>query len=203
MGNPIPITGTTTSTIQVAAERPTFLQCNIADYSALDTAVSRATVATVCTVNIATTPIVGGVQVTLTGASPTPVDGIVDLFAAASTTPKGWPAAQHFQGLALGQSQSFTFVVPAKAAIGQVRVRCGDRRMTTTTVALHGPLAQEILQSTLAVDCIAFLRDVAELSQLMRSTCVGSPPPTPQGHFARKRCAHGPMPTGVTGRHPR
>ena len=43
MGNAIPITGTTTSTIQVAAERPTFFQCNIADYAAFDTAMSEAT----------------------------------------------------------------------------------------------------------------------------------------------------------------
>ena len=99
------------------------------------------TVANVCAVNIATTPIVGGVQVTLTGASPTPVDGIVDLISAASTTPKGWPAAQWFSGLALGQSQSFTFVVPAKAGIGQVRVRCGDRRMIETKVAYTDSLA--------------------------------------------------------------
>jgi hypothetical protein len=134
MGNAIPITGATTSTVQVGVERPTFLQCNLADYSAMDTAVSGATVSAVCTVNVATTPIVGGVRVTLTGASPTPVDGIVDLIAAAGTTPKGWPAAQHFQGLALGQSQSYTFAVPAKAGISQVRVRCGDRRMITTTV---------------------------------------------------------------------
>jgi hypothetical protein len=135
MGNAIPITGATTSTIQVAAERPTFLQCAIADYSALDTAVSGAQVANVSTVNIAMTPIVGAVRVTLTGASPLPVDGIVDLIAAASATPKGWPAAQHFQSLGLGQSQSFTFVVPAKAGIGQVRVRCGDRRILETKVA--------------------------------------------------------------------
>ena len=135
MGNAIPITGTTTSTVQVGSERPTFLQCAIADYSALDTAVSGATVANVCTVSVAMTPIVGAVQVTLTGASPTPVDGIVDLIAAASSTPKGWPAAQHFQSLGLGQSQSFTFAVPAKEGISQVRVRCGDRRMIETRFA--------------------------------------------------------------------
>lgn len=34
MGNAIPITGTTTSTIQVAAQRPTYLQCNVGDYGA-------------------------------------------------------------------------------------------------------------------------------------------------------------------------
>jgi hypothetical protein len=135
MGNAIPITGATTSTIQVAMQRPTYLQCAIADYSALNTALSTAQVANVPMVNVATTPVVGGVRVTLTGASPTPVDGIVDLIAAAGTTPKGWPTAQWFSGLAMGQSQSLTFVVPAKAGIGQVRVRCGDRRMLTTTVS--------------------------------------------------------------------
>jgi hypothetical protein len=135
MGNAIPITGTTTSTIQVAAERPTFLQCNVADYAALDTAMSTAQVTNVCAVNIATRPIVGGIQVTLTGALPTPVDGILELLPAASPTPKGWPAAQWFSGLASGQSQSFTFVVPAKATASQIRVRCGDRRMIETKVA--------------------------------------------------------------------
>ncbi len=125
MGNAIPITGTTTSTIQVAAQRPTYLQCNVGDYSALDTAVSGATVANVCAVNVATAAVVGGIRVTLTGASPTAADGIVDLIPAASPTPKGWPAAQWFQGLGLGQSQSFTFVLPAKAAVSQVRVRAG------------------------------------------------------------------------------
>jgi hypothetical protein len=135
MGNQIPITGATTATIQVAAQRATYLQCALANYRALDTAMSTAQVANISAVNIATTPVVGGVRVTLTGASPTPVDGIIDLIAAASTTPKGWPAAQWFSGLALEQSQSFTFVVPAKAGISQVRVRCGDRRMISTTVA--------------------------------------------------------------------
>jgi hypothetical protein len=134
MGNQIPITGATTSTIQVAAQRATYLQCAATDYTALDTALSTAQVTNVPAVNIASTPVVGGVQVTLTGASPTPVDGILDLIPAASTAPKGWPAAQWFQGLGLGQSRSFTFVVPAKAAVSQVRARCGDRRMITTTV---------------------------------------------------------------------
>jgi hypothetical protein len=135
MGNLLPITGATTSTVQVPAERVTYLQCAAADYSALATAVSTAQVTSASMVNVATTPVVGGVQVTLTGASPNPVDGIVDLIAAATPTPKGWPAAQSFSGLALGQSQSFTFVLPAKAAVSQVRLRCGDRRMATSTVA--------------------------------------------------------------------
>jgi hypothetical protein len=135
MGNAIPIVGTTTSTIQVAMERPTYLQCNIADYGALDAAMSTAQAVNVPTVNIAMAPTVGGVRVTLTGASPVPVDGIIDLIAAASPTPKAWPAAQWFQGLAMGQSQSFTFVVPAKAGISQVRVRCGDRRTLETRVS--------------------------------------------------------------------
>jgi len=47
MGNQISIAGTTTSTIQVGLQRPTFLQCAIADYSAMDTAMSTATVTNV------------------------------------------------------------------------------------------------------------------------------------------------------------
>jgi hypothetical protein len=135
MGNAVPITGTTTSTIQVAAERPTFLQCSSANYGTLNTALSKATVTPVPTVNITTASTAGSVVVTLTGASPTAVDGIVDLLPAANTTPEGWPPAQHFQGLAQGQSQSLTFVPPANAAAGQVRLRTGDRLMTKTTAA--------------------------------------------------------------------
>jgi hypothetical protein len=138
MGNAIPITGTTNATIQVAAQRPTYLQCNIADYSALDTAMSGATATNTCAVNIAAAPVVGGIQVTLTGASSTPADGIVDLIPAASTTPKGWPPAQWFQGLALGQSTTLRFSLPNKAGVSQVRVRCGDRRMTETRVTYTG-----------------------------------------------------------------
>jgi hypothetical protein len=81
---------------------------------------------------------VGGVQVTLTGASSSPVDGVLDLIPAASTTPTGWPAAQRFQSLASGQSQEFGFTLPNGAAVGQVRVVCGNRRLQTVTAPYTG-----------------------------------------------------------------
>ena len=70
----------------------------------------------------------GGVEVTVSGRSRIPQDGIVDLIAAGATL-KNWPAAQYFHGLAQGQDQSLRFVVPDKAAVDQIRVRCGDRQM--------------------------------------------------------------------------
>ena len=122
--------------IQVAAERPTFLQCNVADYAALNTAMSTAQVTNVCAVNIATTPIVGGIQVTLTGALPDSGGRHPGTAFRGQPNAEGLARARNsFQGLASGQSQSFTFIVPAKAAIGQIRVRCGDRRMIETKVA--------------------------------------------------------------------
>jgi hypothetical protein len=129
MGNAIPIVGTTTATIPIPTERPAFIQCAVGDYSLLDSAISGMQITATSPVVITASPVVGGVQVTLTGASPTPVDGILDLIPAATTTPKGWPAAQHFDSLASGQSKSFRFTLPAKAAVSQMRVRAGDRRM--------------------------------------------------------------------------
>jgi hypothetical protein len=134
MGNAIPVGGTTTATIQIPRERPAFVQCAVDDYSLLDSAISGMQITATSPVAITASPVVGGVQVTLTGASPTPVDGIVDLIPAVTTTPKGWPVAQHFDSLASGKSKSFRFTLPAKAAVSQVRVRAGDLRMVEVRV---------------------------------------------------------------------
>jgi hypothetical protein len=138
MGNAFPVGGTSSATVQIPQERPTYLQCAVADYNSLDSALGGMQATNVPPFIITARPAVGGVQVTLTGQSSTPVDGIVDLIPAAAKTPPGWPAPQRFQGLALGESKSFRFVVPGKAAVGQVRVRYGDRRLLEVRVPYTG-----------------------------------------------------------------
>ena len=91
-----------------------------------------------CAVNIATAPMVGGVQVTLTGASPTPADGIVDLIPAASTTPEGLAAGAVVPGAGAGTEPDPHVRRARQGGVSQVRVRCGDRRMTETRVAYTG-----------------------------------------------------------------
>ena len=138
MGNPVSVAGTTTATVQIPAERPTYLRCAAADYTLLDTALGTMQVTSLSPVAILATAVVGGVQVTLTGQTSTPVDGIVDLISSAATPPAGWPAAQRFQSLALGKSQTFRFTIPNKAAVSQVRVRCGDRNIQEVRVPYTG-----------------------------------------------------------------
>ncbi len=135
MGNAIPVTGgSTNAMIQIPLQRPTFLQCAIGDYNTLDTALSTMQITAVSPVTITASPVAGGVQVTLTGASSVPVDGIVSLVSAQPPPPAGWPAAQRFQGLASGQSQTLRFTLPARAAVSQIQVTTGDRQLQTVTV---------------------------------------------------------------------
>ncbi len=134
MGNALAVGGTTSTTIQIPPERPTFLQCAAADSSALDSALGSMQVTSVSPVTITASPIVGGVQVTLTGTLTTAADGIVSLISIATPAPTGWPAPQHFVGIAEGQSQTFQFPLPAKPAVKSVQVVCGDRRLQTITV---------------------------------------------------------------------
>ena len=117
---------------------PTFLQCAVADYSALDTAVVGHADHGLSPVTITASPVVGGIQVTLTGASSVPADGIVSLVPAASKTPTGWPPPQRFQGLAIGQSITLRFSVPNKAGVKQISLVCGDRQLMTVTVQYIG-----------------------------------------------------------------
>jgi len=67
----------------------------------------------------------------------------VDLIPAATPAPKGWPAAQTFQGLAWGRAQSFTFATAAKAAVSQnpraLRRPTDDRDQGH----LHGPVGRQ------------------------------------------------------------
>jgi hypothetical protein len=141
MGNAVTVgsaNGGASSTIQLAAEYPAYIQCAIGDYSTLDSALSGMQVTSLSPISVAATPVVGGVQVTITGVSPAPVDGIVSLLPTASKTPNGWPPAQRFQGLALGQSTTLRFTVPNRAGIASVQVLVGNRQLATFTFPYVG-----------------------------------------------------------------
>lgn len=138
MGNAIPVGGVGSATIQLPRERPVYLKCAAADYNQLDSALTGMTATDVPPFTIVARPIVGGVQVTLTGQSSSTADGIVDLIPAATKTPPGWPAPQRFQGLGMGESKTFRFVLPNRAAVSQVRVIYGDRRLREVRVPYTG-----------------------------------------------------------------
>ncbi len=134
MGNATAVSGTTTATIQMAAQRPTYLQCASSNYSQLKTAVSTMTVTATSPVTVTASPVAGGVQVTVTGTSSVAVDGIVSLVSAKQPAPAGWPAAQRFQGLASGQSVTLRFTLPPNSTVSQIQVTAGDRQLQTVTI---------------------------------------------------------------------
>ena len=141
MGNSIPVgsaNGGASSTVQIAVERPAYIQCAVGDYSTLDSALTGMQVATLAPVSVVATQVVGGVQVTVTSTSQASVDGIVSLIPVASKTPSGWPAAQRFQGLALGQTATFRFTVPNRSGVKSVQVVAGNLRMATFTFPYTG-----------------------------------------------------------------
>ena len=123
-----------TATFQMPAFRPTYVQVAAADYNALNTALGNMQIAGANPVTITASPVVGGVQVTLTGISAAPIDGILSLIAAATPQPAGWPAAQRVGGIAIGQSQTYRFTLPAKAAVKSVQLQFGDEGLQTITV---------------------------------------------------------------------
>jgi len=107
MGNALPVVAEKDSAvIQLPAERPAFLRCGAQDSALLKKAVAGMQVKDLDPVVITASPVAGGVQVTLTGASSSPVDGVLDLIPAASQAPTGWPAAQRFQSLGSGRARS-------------------------------------------------------------------------------------------------
>ena len=143
MGNALTVgsaNGGALLTIQIAAERPAYLQCNVADYSTLDSALGGMQVTALAPISVTASPVVGGVQVTVTGtgSTETPADGVVSLVPVASKTPSGWPAAQCFQSLASGQSIILRFSVPNKAGVKSVQVTAGSLRTATYTFPYTG-----------------------------------------------------------------
>ncbi len=177
MGNAIPITGTNTSTIQVAAERPTFLQCSSANYNALEHGAvdsnghARAYGQHRNDRNYRRCRSDADRRIAHCGGRDR-----------RSTSGCERNAGRLAAGPAFSGAGAGTEPAVYVRAACQSGCRPGARPLwgqvyDNNIGALHGPLAQEIRHSTSAVGCIAFLRDVAELSQSMRSTCVGRPPP--------------------------
>ena len=139
MGNAIPLVASPTkATVPIPVKRPVYLKCAVEDYNLLDTALAGMQATNVYPLTVTARPATGGVQVTLTGASTGLVDGIVDLIPTAASKPAGWPAAQHFQSLALGQTTKLTFVVPKTTPVKTVHVSVGDRQVLDLTVPYMG-----------------------------------------------------------------
>ena len=115
--------------IELPVERPVYVRCVTGGYDMLEKALAAAKVVEVEPVGIADSHAVAtGIQVTVASRSKSAQDGIVEVVAPGGAKPAGWPAPQHFHGLAPGGSQTFTFAVPDKNA-GDFRVRFGDREM--------------------------------------------------------------------------
>ena len=139
MGNAIPVGGSSTkAAVPIPVRRPVYLKCAVEDYNLLDTALAGMQATNVYPVTVTARPATGGVQVTLTGASLSLIDGIVDLIPTAASKPAGWPAPQHFQSLALGQTTTLTFVVPKTTPVKTVHVSVGDRQVQDLTVPYMG-----------------------------------------------------------------
>ena len=135
MGNPLPVAADKDgAVIEIATERPAFLRCGARDSDQMKKALAEMKVKELDQVVIAASPVADGIQVTVTGASSSLVDGIVSLIGTELAKPTGWPADQHFQSLALGLSQTFRFSLANKAAVKGVRVKYGNRRLLTATV---------------------------------------------------------------------
>ena len=80
MGNAVPVVaGKDGAAIQLPAERPTYLRCGAGDYGLLEKAVANARVTYLDPVAVTSKSAEGGVEVTVTGRSRIPQDGIVDL----------------------------------------------------------------------------------------------------------------------------
>ena len=130
MGNAIPVVDkTTAAAVQIPANRPVYLECALADYDLLDSALAGMQGTNLYPVTVAARAVTGGVQVTVTGGAYSLIDGIVDLVPSAPQKPVGWPAAQHFQSLASGQNAILTFVVPKTTPVKTIHVTVGDRQM--------------------------------------------------------------------------
>lgn len=139
MGNSISVSGSLTkAAVQIPVRRPVYLKCALGDYDLLNSALAGMQAMNVYPVTVTARRATGGIQVTLTGTSSSLVDGIVDLIPAAARTPMGWPAAQHFQSLALGQSTTLTFVVPKTTPVKAVHVSVGDRQAQDLMVPCTG-----------------------------------------------------------------
>ena len=130
MGNPVQVVaGNDRTVVEFPMDRPVYLQCAGGDYALLENAVAHAEVAYLDPVAVISSASGRDIEVKVTSRSRTPQDGIVDLVSVEGKTPAGWPTAQHFQSLGPGESRSFTFAMPNRNDVREVRVRVGDRQM--------------------------------------------------------------------------
>jgi hypothetical protein len=120
--------------VEFPVDRPIYLQCPGDDYTLLEKALEDAEVEYVDPVVVTSNASSRGIEVKVTSRSRTAHDGVVDLVSAEEKKPAGWPMAQHFQSLGSGESKSFTFAMPDKTAVREVRVRVGDRQMQEVKV---------------------------------------------------------------------
>jgi hypothetical protein len=116
--------------VSLPAERPVYLRVAGGGYAALEEAIAQATATDLGPVTVSKRAAEGGIEVTVVNQSRGPQDGVVELVLAAGDVPAAWPARQHFQSLAPGESRTLRFALPGKlATLPTVRVRVGDREM--------------------------------------------------------------------------
>lgn len=119
--------------IAVPAQRPLFLKALASDAAALSTAFGSIAVKETFPGAVTARDAGGGaVAVTLTGMSPSPLDGIVDFGASAGSSD-----SKHFTGLARGEVKTITLQSSSRHqkdvdAPATVRVRVGDQRIITS-----------------------------------------------------------------------
>jgi hypothetical protein len=124
MGNPVAVEAAADRlTVQIPAERPTYLCGGSADLAAWEKALAAAQVADLAPVALEARQANGKLAVTVTNQSRTAQDGVVEIVLAAGV-------AQHFHSLAPGESRVLTF-----SQSGEIRIRVGDREMREWKVA--------------------------------------------------------------------
>jgi hypothetical protein len=126
------------SVVECPLDRPIYLRCAGDDYALLENALAGAEVAYLDPVAVTASASSSGIEVKVTGRSRSAQDGVVDLVPTGEQKPPGWPAAQHFQSLALGESKTFSFAIPAEGAVREVGVRVGDRQMLEVKAPVTG-----------------------------------------------------------------
>ena len=115
-------------TLQIPAERPTYLRVTSGDVALLEKALAGMQTTDLAPVEVVVRPSGrgGNVAVTVTGRSRTAQDGVVEIVPTAGSV----PAAQHFQSLANGESRTLKFTMPdSLSSARDVRVRVGDREV--------------------------------------------------------------------------
>ena len=139
MGNAVPVAvEKDRAVVEFPVDRPIYLRCAGGDYALLEKALAGADVAYVAPVAVTAKASSGGIEVKVTGRSPTALDGVVDLILARENAPADGPTAQHFQSLGSGESKSFSFALPPDGAVRVVRVRVGDRQMLEVKAQVTG-----------------------------------------------------------------